>query len=135
MKKYIFGGAALLAVILAVIFIANRSEAQRGSIEYHGFYGTITYRGCECTEQAYADKVYVKELPDGIPVYVGVLCEQGVGSYDTEASIGKVFAPGTYQLWMEFYPGQSECDSSSVAVVEHGYSKQQVNLSAYGSGE
>ncbi len=131
MKRYIFTGMAILAVVLTIVFVANRSSADEN--DYHGFYGSITYNDCDCTDGAYADRVYIKKLPSGTPKYVGVTCRQGVGSYDTEVSDDLVFAPGSYQLWVEFDDGGlSECETSSIEQVTHGYSKQQVNIIAYG---
>ena len=131
MKRYILTGTAIIAVVLAVIFVVNRSDADEP--KWRGFYGSITYSDCDCTDEAYADKVYIKKLPSGPTEHVGVSCYQGVGSYDTEASSQLVFEPGDYQLWVEFHPlGGSECETSSIEEVEHGYSKQQVDITAHG---
>ncbi len=131
MKRYILTGTAILAVVLAVVFAVNRSSADEP--KWRGFYGTITYNDCDCTDGAYADRVYIKKLPSGTPENVGVSCYQGVGSYDTEASSQLVFEPGDYQLWVVFNPaGPSECETGSIQEVKHQYGKQQVNLTVYG---
>jgi hypothetical protein len=131
MRRYILAGTAVVAVILTVVFVYGRSGA--GEIEHRGFYGSITYNNCDCTESAYADQVYIKKLPSGPTEHVGVICNQGVGTYDTEASDQLVFEPGDYQLWVWFNPsGPSECETSSIEEVEHQYGKQEVNITAYG---
>ena len=130
MKKYIFGVLALGAVILGTMSFLNPSSTM--AQEYRGFYGTITYKNCECTDEAYADRVYIKKLPSGPTEWVPIWCNSGSGSYDTEASNQLVFAPGDYQIWVEFDPEYSECETSNIEQIEHGYSKQQVNLTALG---
>jgi hypothetical protein len=133
MKRYILAGTAVLAFVLTVIFVFGRSSA--GEIEHRGFYGSITYNNCDCTDGAYADQVYIKKLPSGPIDNVGVSCYQGVGSYDTEASNQLVFEPGDYQLWVGFNPsGPSECETSAIQQVKHQYGKQQVDLTVYGPG-
>jgi hypothetical protein len=132
-KKYIFTGAAMLAVIMAVVLAVNRPNAQEVPPTFHGFYGTITYTNCDCIDEAYGDRIYIKKLPSGPTKDVGLSCHLGVGSYDTEASDMLVFEPGDYQLWVWFNPsGPSECETSQIVEVEHNYQKQQVNLIAYG---
>ena len=84
MKRYILAGTAVLAAILIVVFFVNRSNAD--DPEQHGFYGTITYHDCDCTEGGYADLVYIKELPSGPTKSSPIWCSQGVGYYDTEAT-------------------------------------------------
>ena len=132
MKRYILAGTAVLAAILIVVFFVNRSNAD--DPEQHGFYGTITYHDCDCTDGAYADMVYITKLPDGPTKSVGVYgCGQGTGYYDTELTNDLVFEPGDYKLIVGFDPeGSSECNLSSISQVYHQYSKQQVNLAAYG---
>jgi hypothetical protein len=131
MNRYIFAGAALLAVIFAAISLFSPSKAV--AQEYAGFYGTITYSQCECTEEAYADKVVIKEIPDGDPVVCGITCDGDYGTYDTESNCA-VFPPGNYQLYLQFDDPNSECVIGSVVQVTHGYTSQKVDLTAYGSG-
>ena len=131
MKKYIFGGAGVLIVILVVIFAAQRSQADLQP--YYGFKGTITYTNCDCTDGAYGDRVYIKKLPNGPIKSAGVYgCSQGSGAYNTKATDGLVFEEGDYQLWVGFNPTYSECETSQIEQVEHGLSEQTVNLTAYG---
>jgi len=133
MKRYMLIGTATLVLGLAAVFLFGRLGAQETPPEWHGFYGSITYNNCECTDEAYADKVYIKRLPSGPIKSVGVSCNFGVGSYDTEESDDLVFEPGDYQLWVEFNEqGPSECETSSIEQVEHQYSKQEVDITAYG---
>lgn len=132
MKRYILAGVALLAVVLTVVLVFGRSNA--GEIEQHGFYGTITYTNCDCTDGAYADRVHITKLPNGPTETVHVYgCSQGTGAYDSELTDGLVFEPGDYKLIVGFNDeGPSECELSTIAQVTHQYSKQQVNLTAYG---
>lgn len=131
MKRYIFAGAALLAFILASLSLFNPSSAI--AQEYAGFYGTITYSQCECSEGAYPDKVVIKEIPDGEPVPCGITCDEGYGWYNTGVSCA-VFPPGNYQLSLQFDDSGSECVTGAVVQVTHGYTSQRVDLTAYGSG-
>jgi len=131
MKRYMLIGTATLVFGLAAVFLFGRSEADNP--EWRGFYGSITYNNCECTDGAYADRVYIKKLPNGPTKSAGVYyCSQGTGTYDTERTDDLVFEPGDYQLWVEFHPVYSECETSYIEQVEHGYSKQQVDLTALG---
>ena len=128
MKKYIFTRTAIIAVILAVIFVANRSSAD--DPEQHGFYGTISYDECDCGMGAYSDKVAIQELPSGTPDYFTLFCRNNQSEYDTEES-EKVYPPGNYKIWLVLNEN-TDCETSTIQQVYHQYSKQQVNLTAYG---
>jgi hypothetical protein len=131
MKRYILAGTALLAVVLTVILVYGRSNADES--ELHGFYGYVTYSNCDCGEGAYGDKVAIKNLATSETDYYPSVCRNNQGWYDTEAMEGKVYDPGNYEIWVDLN-GESNCETSSTRFVTHGHLEQQVDLTASAPG-
>jgi hypothetical protein len=126
MKRYILAGTPIIAIALAVVFVF--ASPGFGQTE-HGFCGNVTYSNCTCGQFAYADEVYIQELPDGIPDVYYPTCRSNEGWYDTEEMSGITYPPGEYKITLKLHDG-SDCEVSTIKYVTHGYSKQQVDLAA-----
>jgi hypothetical protein len=131
MKRYILAGTAVLAIVLAVVFVFGRSSADE--IEQHGFWGIVTYSNCNCGQGAYGDQVAIQQLPSGPIDYWASVCRNNEGWYDTEAMGETVYPPGNYKIWL-ILNENSDCETSSIRYVTHRYAKQQVDLSASAPG-
>ena len=131
MKRYILTGTAILAVVLAVVFVFNHSSAD--DPEQHGFYGYVTYSNCDCSDGAYPDRVFIQELPSGTPDGYYLVCRNNQGWYDTEIMAEKTYPPGDYKIWLDLWD-DSDCETGTIQQVYHQYATQQVDLTAYGPG-
>lgn len=91
-----------------------------------GFYGTITYKNCDCTSGG-GDRVKIQKLPGGVGDECVVDCWPCCG-YNTEADcLPHTFSPGTYRLWVDLHEGTDSC-ATVIKIVEHGEELQEVNL-------
>ena len=114
-----------LGLILA-IFISSMAFADGG------FYGSITYKNCDCSWPPYYDRVRIERTDQsGGPWYYGVDC--GHHGYSTQGGNPETFPPGQYTIGLVF-GDSSNCTLTFFQGVTHGEDWQEVNLVAYRQG-
>ena len=113
----------LLLGLILVIFVSTVALADGG------FYGSVTYKNCECSWPPNYDRVRIVRIDQvGGPWFYGVDC-WGPG-YSTEGGAPETFPPGRYQLVVAL-DENSECRKGLgglSVVVTHGDDWQEVNL-------
>jgi hypothetical protein len=92
------------------------------------FYGTVSYKDCNCREASGGDAVHVWQI-GGVSDFWNIVCDHfnPTGSYSTN----NTYPVGYYYLAVDLATG-TDCDQAIIKYIYHGASDQRVDLEVRG---
>ncbi len=113
----------LLITIFLIVFAGATAFADGG------FFGSIDYRNCDCSNGPGFDQVKISSTAGGSSTFWSAAC--GGGGPDGYNTGTQTFPPGWYDIAVVLGIS-TDCDKVQLERVYHGTDDQRVNLIVYG---